>query len=165
MTSVGISSSLRRLVAGFATLAVVLAIVTCAAPQARADACDDLAKQLKGQIDGLTVGKTVANAIELQHPALKRASLGCSSRNVTNEVFAATDARKPAPAFYDVVAGAAALVFTLPKGDLVTGTTRCIKRIGIFRGYTIATRYRGLDIRCTGGKTGTTVSISRQKDV
>ena len=165
MTSVRNLSSLRRLVPGLAALVVMLAVVTCAASCARADACDELAKQLKGQIDGLTVGKTVANSIELQHPALKRASLGCSSRNVTNELFAATDARKPAPAFYDVVAGAAALVFTLPKGDLVSGTTRCVKRIGIFRGYNITTRYRGLDIRCTGAKTGTTVSISRQKDI
>lgn len=151
----------RLLAAGFA----VFGLLALAAPAARADACDDLAKQLKGQIDGLAIGKTGANIINLQHPAVKRASLGCASRNVTNEVFAATESRKPSDAFYDFVARAAALVFTIPRNDALNGAARCIKRIGIFRGTTIATRYRRLDIRCTGGKTGTTVSISREREI
>lgn len=144
---------------------VVSGLLVLTAPAARADACDDLARQLKGQIDGLTIGKTGVNLINLQHPSVKRASLGCASRNVTNEVFAATESRKPSDAFYDFVAQAAALVFTIPRNDALNGASRCIKRIGIFRGYTIATRYRQLDIRCTGGKTGTTVSISRERDI
>ena len=151
----------RPIAAGLA----VSVLLVLSAPAARADACDDLARQLKGQIDGLTVGKTGANQIGLQHPAVKRASLGCASRNITNEVFAATESRKPSDAFYDFVARAAALVFTIPRGDALNGTARCIKRIGIFRGYTISTRYRRLDIRCTGGKTGTTVSISREREI
>jgi hypothetical protein len=155
------ASSRRRLLAAAFAAFGMLAL---AAPAAHADGCDDLARQLKGQIDGLTIGKPGVNLIELEHPAVQRASLGCASRNVTNEIFAATDSRKPSEAFYDFVARAAALVFTIPKSDALNGTTRCVKRIGIFRGYTIATRYRRLDIRCTGGKAGTTVSISREKD-
>ncbi len=149
----------------FAVGVTLLGPLLLSATTARADACDDLARQLKGQIDGLSIGKTGANLITLQHPAVKRASLGCASRNVTNEVFAATESRKPSDAFYDFVARAAALVFTIPRSDALNGASRCIKRIGIFRGYTIATRYRRLDIRCTGGKTGTTVSISREREI
>ncbi len=149
MTAVALLAGLGFLIAG--------------AP-ARADSCDDLANQLKSQIDGLTVGQTGTNVIYLLHPAVKQASLGCASRNITNEIFAATDSRKPSDAFYDFVARTAAFVFTIPRSDALNGATRCVKRIGIFRGYTIATRYRKLDIRCTGGKTGTTVSISREKD-
>jgi hypothetical protein len=158
------SPHLRYSVGPLAAGLAIAGTLTLSAPAARADACDDLAAQLKGQIDGLTVGKPGVNLIELKHPAVTRASLGCSSRNVTNEIFAATDSRKPSEAFYDVMARAAAIVFTIPKTDAMNGTRRCIRRIGIFRGYSIATRYRRLDIRCTGGKTGTTVSISREKD-
>jgi hypothetical protein len=139
-------------------------MLALAASAARADSCDDLAKQLKAQIDGLTIGETKVNMVSLQHPAVKRASLGCASRNITNEVYASTESRKPSDAFYDFVARAAALVFTIPKSDALNGATRCVKRIGFIRGYSIATRYRGLNVRCFGGKDGTTVSISREKD-
>ncbi len=116
---------------------------------ARADRCDDLAKQLSAQITGLKIGKTMAGVIYLEHPAVTQASLGCSSRNRTNDVFASTDKRKPAPEFYDFVATAAALVFTIPKPDALKGAQRCVKRTNIIRGYNISSRYRRLDIHCT----------------
>jgi len=149
---------------GVAAMLAAMLMMGLAGTAARADACDDLARQLTGQIDGLVVGATSANAIALKHPAVSRASLGCRSRNVTNEVFAATASRKPAEAFYGFTAQAAALVFTIPRDDVRKGITRCVGRIGLLRGDTIATRYRRLDIRCTGGKTGTTVSVSRELD-
>lgn len=141
-----------------------LGLPALGAGMARADACDDLARQLTNQIDGLVVGATSANAIALKHPAVGRASLGCRSRNVTNEVFAATASRKPADGFYGFTAQAAALVFTIPRDDVLKGIRRCVGRIGLLRGNTIATRYRRLDIRCTGGKAGITVSVSRERD-
>ena len=61
-----------------------------AAP-ARADRCDDLAKQLAEQISGLKVGATRGGEIALTHPAVTQASLGCSSKNATNSMSAATD--------------------------------------------------------------------------
>jgi hypothetical protein len=149
---------------GLASLVLAVCFWATGASAARADACDDLAKQLQEQIDGLTVGAAALNQVELKHPAVKRAALGCPSRNITNEVFAVTDARKPAPAFYDFVAKAAAMVFTIPVDDIRNGTTRCVNRIGFLRGANIVTRYRRLDIRCSGSKTGTVVSISREKD-
>ncbi|MBR1219824.1 hypothetical protein JQ557_17585 [Bradyrhizobium sp. U87765 SZCCT0131] len=157
----------RRLRAAIAAAALTMTICglpLAAATTAHADACDDLAKQLTGQIDGLVVGATSANAIALKHPAVSRASLGCRSRNVTNEVFAATASRKPSDAFYGFTSQAAALVFTIPRDDVRKGIARCIGRIGLLRGDTIATRYRRLDIRCTGSKAGTTVSVSRELD-
>jgi hypothetical protein len=142
----------------FATLALVIALGTS---KARADRCDDLAAQLKGQIDGLSVGKTAANLIYLSHPKAKQITLGCASRNVTNQLFARADGRTPLPAFVDLVASAAAIIFTLPKDDMLRGATRCIKRMGLLHGDDVATRYRRLDMRCARTKTDASISISR----
>jgi hypothetical protein len=149
------------------TVAVALAAWMAAlapASPARADACDELATLLKTQIDGVTIGKTVANHIALSHPAVTQASLGCSSRNVTNEVFVATQSRKPSDEFYAFAARAGAVVFTIPQDDVRSGVRRCVRRIGLLRGSHITTRYRRLDIRCAGDKAGTTVTISRETD-
>jgi hypothetical protein len=132
---------------------------------ARADRCDDLARDLAGHIPNLKIGKTVANVIYLEHPAVKQASLGCSSRNRSNEVFAATDKKKPTPEFYEFIGTAAALVFTIPKPDAVRGTKRCVSRTNIIRGYNIESRYRKLDIHCTVAKTGVRITVSREKGV
>jgi hypothetical protein len=131
---------------------------------ARADRCDDLAGQLKSQIDGVTIGKTAANVIYLQHPAAKQVRLGCFSRNVTNELYAAADSRKPSPAFINFAASAAAVIFTIPKPDTLAGVTRCIKRMGFLRGDDIKIRYRRLDMQCTRTKTSASIAISRGKD-
>jgi hypothetical protein len=144
----------------FATLAL---IVFLASP-ARADRCDDLAGQLKNQIEGLAVGKTAANLIYLSHPQAKELTLGCSGRNYRNQLFAKADSRKPAPAFLNLVASATAIIFTLPKEDMLKGATRCIKRMGIFRGDDVSTRYRRLDMRCVRTKTDATITISRSND-
>jgi hypothetical protein len=147
-----------------ATLALLAAILALGAAPARADNCDDLAKQLKGQIDGLAVGKTAANVIYLSHPQAKELTLGCAGRTYSNQIYAKFDGRKPTPAFLDLVAGAAAIVFTLPKDDMLAGATRCIKRMGLFRGDDVSTRYRRLDMRCVRTKTDAAISISRGTD-
>src|SRR4051794_15229311 len=131
---------------------------------ARADRCDDLAGQLKGQIEGLGVGKTAANVIYLSHPKAKQITLGCASRNLSNQLFAKADSRKPTPAFLDLVASAAAIIFTLPKDDMRKGATRCIKRMGIIYGNDVSTRYRRLDMRCARTKTEASITISRTRD-
>ncbi len=146
-------------------LALVSCTVALMTPSfARADSCDDLAAQLASQIGGLTVGKTAAGVIYLSHPSVKRASLGCSSRNRENDIYALTDKKKPTPEFFDFVASATALVFSIPKQDALRGAQRCTSRIGIIRGYNIETRYRKLDIVCDRADTGTSVTISRAKD-
>ena len=148
-----------------ALMAMMLFVVTCiAASPARADRCDDLAAQLKGQIDGLGVGRTAANVIFLSHPAARQLRLGCASRSVSNELYAATDSRKPSPAFFDLVSKASAIVFTIPKPDTLNGATRCIGRMGIFRGDDVKIRYRRLDMHCTRTKTSATINISRGND-
>jgi hypothetical protein len=142
---------------------LVLLIVSGGSP-ARADRCDDLAAQLKNQIDGLAVGKTAANLIYLSHPSATELTLGCASRNLTNQLFAKADSRKPKPAFIDLVASAAAIIFTLPKDDIMSGATRCIRRMGIFRGDDVSTRYRRLDMRCARTRTEASITISRSTD-
>jgi hypothetical protein len=145
----------------FAALALLTAL---AATPARADRCDDLAGQLKSQIDGLAVGKTAANQIYLSHPQAREITLGCASRNVTNQLFAKADGRKPTPAFVDLVASAAAIIFTLPKDEMAKGATRCIKRMGLIHGDDVTMRYRRLDMRCVRTKTEASITISRGTD-
>ena len=156
--------TLRTGLQGAVFLAAALAVSTIlAASPARADRCDDLAGQLKNQIDGLRIGQTAAGVIYLAHPNAREITLGCSSRNFKNQLFAKTD-RKPAPAFIALVASASAIIFTLPKDDMIKGTTRCVKRTGIFRGDDISIRYRRLDMRCMRSKTESSITISRRAD-
>jgi hypothetical protein len=156
--AMAIKTAFRR-----STIFAALALTVFLASPARADRCDDLAGQLKNQIDGLTVGKTAANLIYLSHPQAKELTLGCSGRNYRNQLFAKAD-RKPTPAFLNLVASATAIIFTLPKDDMLKGATRCIKRMGIFRGDDVSTRYRRLDMRCVRTKTDATITISRSND-
>ena len=150
----------------FAALALLAAFALTAlgASPARADRCDDLAGQLKNQIDGVAVGKTAANVIYLSHPQAKELTLGCAGRNYANQLFAKADSRKPKPAFLDLVASASAIIFTLPKDDMLRGVTRCIKRMGLLYGNDVSTRYRRLDMHCTRAKTDASIAVSRGTD-
>jgi len=147
-----------------ALLAVMLpALAALSASPARADHCDDIAKELKNQIDGLKVSVNTGRIIYLRHPAAKELSLGCRGRNYSNELYAKTD-RKPKPEFFDLVASAAALIFTLPKPDTMRGTTRCLKRMGILRGNKVKMRYRRLNMECSRTRTETAIVVTRGKD-
>jgi hypothetical protein len=134
-----------------------------AASPARADRCDDIAKHLASQIDGLKVGITAANIIYLSHPAAKELSLGCRGRSYSNELYAKGD-RKPRKEFYDLVASVAAIVFTLPKDDMMTGATRCLSRMGLLRGDKVSMRYRRLDYECTRTRSEAAIAITRDLD-
>jgi hypothetical protein len=144
-------------------LAAVFFVVSGASP-ARADRCDDLAAQLKNQIDGLKVGKTAANVIYLSHPQAKEVSLGCAGRSYSNQLFVKSSSRKPPPAFLDLAASGAAIIFTLPKDDMLKGVTRCIKRMGLIHGDDVSTRYRRLNMRCARTKTEASIAISRSTE-
>jgi hypothetical protein len=143
-----------------ATLALLIAF---AASPARADRCDDVAKQLAEQIDGLKVDFRAANIVYLRHPATKELSLGCRGENYSIEFYAKGD-RKPKPEFFNLVGRAAAIVFTVPKDDTMTGTTRCLKRMGILRGDKVSMRFRRLNMECTRTKTDASIAVTRSKD-
>ena len=146
-------------------LAAVLAVFSALAAQpAQADHCTDIANQLRDQNDGLKVGITAANIIYLSHPMAKEMSLGCPNRKYANELYVKSYSRKPKAEFVAFVAGAAALVFTLPKDDLVKGVSRCLSRMGIFRGDDVSIRYRRLDMNCTRTRTDAAIAISRSLD-
>jgi hypothetical protein len=155
------SASLPRL--PFATAAMVLVAAGLASP-ARADACDELARALSNQIDGLKVGQTRAGIIYLQHSAATQASLDCPSRNRMIGFYAATAQKKPSTEFTAFVASAVAQIFTIPKSDALRGANRCLDRIGLLRGKDIKTRYRKLDINCMRTKAGTNITVSREKE-
>ena len=144
--------------------AALLAAVALSASPARADRCEDIAGQLKSQIDGLKVGITAARVIYLSHPQAKELSLGCRGRDYSNELYAKADSRKPRAEFYELVANAGAIIFTIPKPDVLTGASRCIKRMGLLRGDNVKMRYRRLDMACNRTKTEASIAISRGKD-
>jgi hypothetical protein len=143
--------------------ALLLLTAAFAASPAHADRCDDIAKHLASQIDGLKVGITAANIIYLSHPAARELSLGCRGRNYSNEIYAKGD-RKPKKEFYDLVASAAAITFTLPKDDMMTGATRCMSRMGLLRGDKVNLSYRRLNFECTRTKADAAIAISRGLD-
>jgi hypothetical protein len=143
-------------------LAAVLAVFATA--PAHADRCGDIANQLKGQVDNLKVGITAANMIYLSHPLAKEMSLGCTNRKYSNELYIKGNSRKPKPEFIAFAAGAAAIVFTLPKDELVKGVSSCFSRMGLFRGDDVSIRYRRLDMNCTRTKTDSAIAISRSVD-
>ncbi len=141
-----------------------LLVAVVAGSPARADSCDDLARQLASNVDGLKVGKAAGGAIYMTHPLAKQVTLGCPARNMQASFAAVSEKRKPSPEFLSFVASAATLVFTIPKSDMDRGVKRCAGRMGLLRGDTIATRYRRLDIRCTRTRTNATIAVSREKD-
>jgi hypothetical protein len=143
------------------TLLAALALCAAfAAGPARADHCDDIAKQLADSIDGLKVNFKAANIIYLTHPAASELSLGCRGKEYANELYAKTS-RKIKPEFFELVATAAAVIFTLPKDDTTTGTGRCLKRMGFFRGDKISMRYKRLDMECSRTKKDTAIVVRR----
>ena len=145
-------------------LAAALAFFAAfAASPARADRCDDTAKQLAEAIDGLKVNFKAANIIYLTHPAASELSLGCRGKEYANELYAKTG-RKIKPEFYELVASAAAVIFTLPKDDTTTGTSRCLKRMGLLRGNKITLRYKRLDMECDRTKTDASIIVRRGLD-
>ena len=145
-------------------LAAIFALFTAlAASPARADRCDDTAKQLAEAIDGLKVNFKAANIIYLTHPAATEFTLGCQGSQYATELYAKGD-RKLKPEFLNLVASAAAVIFTLPKDDTVTGTSRCLKRMGILRGNKIVLRYKRLDMECDRTKTDASIVVRRGLD-
>ena len=99
-------------------------------------------------------------ACEAPHPAASELSLGCRGREYANELYAKTG-RKIKPEFFELVASAAAVIFTLPKDDTSTGTSRCLKRMGFLRGDKITMRYKRLDMECTRTKKDTAIVVRR----
>jgi len=148
---------------GSAALAALAFFAAFSASPARADQCDDIAKQLANSIDGLKVNFKAANIIYLAHPAATELSLGCRGKEYSNELYAKGD-RKLKPEFLNLVGSAAAIIFTLPKDDTLTGTARCLKRMGILRGNKITLRYKRLDMECDRTKKEASIAVRRGLD-
>ena len=145
---------------GSAALAALAFFAAFSASPARADQCDDIAKQLANSIDGLKVNFKAANIIYLAHPAAAELSLGCRGKEYSNELYAKGD-RKLKPEFLNLVGSAAAIIFTLPKDDTMTGTSRCLKRMGLLRGNNITMRYKRLAMQCTRTRKDASIVVRR----
>ena len=154
----------RRLFRCAILLAASLGLLTAlAASPARADRCDDTAKQLADAIDGLKVNFKAANIIYLTHPAASELSLGCRGAEYSTELYAKGD-RALKPEFLNLVGSAAAVIFTLPKDDTMTGTSRCLKRMGVLRGNKIVLRYKRLDMECDRTRSEASIVVRRGLD-
>jgi len=145
-------------------LAAMLALLAAfSTSQARADRCEDIAKELKSQIDGIKISVNTGRMIYLSHPAAKELSIGCRGSSYAIELYAKAD-RKPKPEFFALVASAGAIIFTIPKSDALTGTSRCIKRMGLLRGDKVSMRFRRLNMECTRTKKEASIVVTRGKD-
>ena len=146
----------------FFAAALALAAAFAASP-ARADRCDDSAKELANNIDKMKVNFKAANTVYLTHPLAKELSVACKGDNYSIELYAKGD-RKPSQDFINLVGAMAAIVFTVTKDDTTTGATRCLKRMGLLRGDKVVMRFRRLDLECQRNKTEAWIAITRGKD-
>ena len=146
-----------------AALAALALFVAFSASAARADRCDDIAKQLAGAVDGLKVNFKAANIIYLTHPAATGIVAGLPRQGILHRALC-QDRSQDQTRVLDLVGSAAAVIFTLPKDDTMTGTARCLKRMGILRGDKITMRYRRLDMECTRTKKDTSIVVRRGLD-
>ena len=145
-------------------LAAALALVAAfAASPARADRCDDSAKELTNNVDKLKVVFKARNTVYMSHPLAKELSVACRGDKYSIELYAKGE-RKPKPEFFTLVGSMAAVVFTIPKDDAMTGSSRCLKRMGILRGDKVSMRYRRLNMECQRTKTEASIAITRGKD-
>ncbi len=142
--------------------ALALAAASTASP-ARADRCDDSAKELANNIDKMKVNFKAANTVYLTHPLAKELSVACKGDKYSIELYAKTD-RKPSQDFINLVGAMAALVFSVTKDDTTTGASRCLKRMGLIRGDKISLRFRRLNLDCQRNKTEAWIAITRGKD-
>jgi hypothetical protein len=151
---------LRRPIFLVAALALVAAF---SVSPARADRCDDSAKELANNIDKLKVNFKAGNVVYMTHPLAKELSVGCRGNNYSIELYAKGE-RKPKPEFIALVGAMAAIVFTVTKDDTTTGASRCLKRMGFFRGDKVTMRFRRLNLECQRTKTEASIAITRGKD-
>lgn len=139
------------------------ALALSAASPARADRCDDSAKELANTIDKLKVNFKAANVVYMTHPLAKELSVACKGDKFSIELYAKTD-RKVSQDFINLVGAMAAIVFTVTKDDTTTGASRCLKRMGVLRGDKVNMRYRRLTLECQRSKTEASIAITRGKD-
>ena len=133
------------------------------ASAARADRCDDSAKELANNIDKMKVNFKAANTVYLTHPLAKELSVACKGDKFAIELYAKGD-RKPKPEFIALVGAMAAIVFSVTKDDTTTGASRCLNRMGLLRGDKVTMRYRRLSLECQRSKTEASIAITRGKD-
>ena len=146
----------------FLAAALALSAAFTASP-ARADRCDDSAKELANNIDKMKVNFKAANTVYLTHPLAKELSVACKGDKFSIELYVKGD-RKPSQDFINLVGAMAALVFTVTKDDTTTGASRCLKRMGLLRGDKVNMRYRRLTLECQRTKTDASIAITRGKD-
>ena len=145
-------------------LAAALALLAAfTASPALADRCDDSAKELANNIDKLKVNFKAANTVYLAHPLAKELSVACRGDKYSIELYAKGE-HKPKPEFIALVGAMAAIVFTVTKDDTTTGASRCLKRMGFFRGDKVTMRFRRLNLECQRTKTEASIAITRSKD-
>jgi len=155
--------ALRADLRTIAVAAMLALFAMFAASPARADRCDDSAKELANNIDKMKVNFKAANTVYLTHPLARELSVACKGDKFSIELYGKGD-RKPSQDFINLMGAMAAIVFTVTKDDTTTGASRCLKRMGLIRGDKIVMRYRRLNLDCQRSKTEAWIAITRGKD-
>ena len=155
--------ALRADLRTIAVAAMLALFAMFAASPARADRCDDSAKELANNIDKMKVNFKAANTVYLTHPLARELSVACKGDKFSIELYGKGD-RKPSQDFINLMGAMAAIVFTVTKDDTTTGASRCLKRMGLIRGDKIVMRYRRLNLECQRSKTEAWIAITRGKD-
>jgi hypothetical protein len=155
--------ALRADLRTIAVAAMLALFAMFAASPARADRCDDSAKELANNIDKMKVNFKAANTVYLTHPLARELSVACKGDKFSIELYGKGD-RKPSQDFINLMGAMAAIVFTVTKDDTMTGASRCLKRMGLIRGDKIVMRYRRLNLECQRSKTEAWIAITRGKD-
>ena len=157
-----LGSQLRRPTLLAATLALLAAF---SASPARADRCEDIAKELKSQIDGVKVSVNTGKMIYLSHPAARELSLGCRGSNYSNELYAKAD-RKPKPEFFNARITSAAADH-LHHSEV----RRADRHLALHQAHgpsarrqDSSMRFRRLNMECTRTKKEASIVVTRGKD-
>ena len=151
----------RRPILLAATLALFAAVPRIAGPRRPLRRYRQAAGQPDRRPQGQLQGRQHASICRIRRRRSCRSAAAASKYSI--ELYAKGD-RKPKPEFFELVAAAAAIIFTVPKDDTQTGTSRCIKRMGIFRGDKVTMRFRRLNMECTRTKTEASIAVTRGKD-
>ena len=129
-----------------------------------ASSCAALASDLARSVDHFTTGRRVSNAIYVEHPQFKRGLLGCASRTRANDIFAESADRKPRDEFYNAVAQAGGIIFSVPMKDVKNGALRCARMSARRLGREVNTRYRRMTFVCAMRKDGMRMTVSRERE-
>ena len=153
----------RRSTLSRRALLAALALTVSGASPARADRCEDIAKQLKARS---TASRSASRPARSSICRTRRPRNFRSAAAARTTPTSSTPRRTAASRSRNSSTGRQRRRHRLyhAEGRQQTGSTRCIKRMGLLRGDNVKMRFRRLNMECTRTKTEAAIAITRGKD-